>query len=284
MGGDTMPEDDTTQPASGATQLSLLGGFNLHAGGVRVTLPECSQRLVTFVALHDRPQPRPVVAGTLWPDKSEARACANLRSALWRARAAAACSPLVVDGPLLRLAPSVSVDTATFESVGWSIVAEPSKAVEVDRRLYFRELLPGCYDDWVIVERERLALLGLHFLEAIAEGLSAAGRQAEALDTALRLVMADPLRERSQLVLIRVLLDEGSHVRAVAQLAIYVRLIEATFGSKPSESFQRSAQLLIERGARPRSTQRHVMVRRQAGHRKYAATVDAHCTTRLLPA
>jgi DNA-binding SARP family transcriptional activator len=185
------------------------------------------------------------VAGTLWPEKSEARACANLRSALWRAQRSDGSSPIIADGPLLRLSPAVELDTRTFETVGWSVVADPSVACCVDRRLFFRELLPASYDDWVILERERLSLLGLHFLEATVDGLATAGRSAEALDTALRLVAADPLRERSQLLLIRVLVSEGSHLRAAEQVDNYAGLIEKTFGTKPHAGFQGAVRVIL---------------------------------------
>jgi DNA-binding SARP family transcriptional activator len=229
-------------------QLSLVGGFRLDAGEETLTVAESRLRLIGCVALHNRPQSRSVVAGTLWPDKSEVRACANVRSALWRAQVPNGCSPIVADGPLLRLSSNVLLDTVQFETIGWSVVADTSRAVEVDRRLFFQELLPGHYDDWIIIERERLALLGLHFLEAVTDGLSAAGRPAEALDTALRLVAADPLRERSQLALIRVLVEEGSTRRAFAQVESYVDLMTKTFGSAPDASFREAARALIQAG------------------------------------
>ncbi len=67
-------------------RLTLLDGFELRHGDERVSLPLGSQRLVAFLALHDRPLLRVHVAGVLWLDASEERSCANLRSALWRLR------------------------------------------------------------------------------------------------------------------------------------------------------------------------------------------------------
>lgn len=53
------------------------------------------QRLLAFLVLRGRVQQRVLVAGSLWPDSSDRRASANLRSALWHARHEC---PGVVDG------------------------------------------------------------------------------------------------------------------------------------------------------------------------------------------
>ena len=64
--------------------LSLLEGFELRLNGVPIELPLGAQRLIAFLALHNRPLQRGFVAGNLWLESSEERAGANLRSALWR--------------------------------------------------------------------------------------------------------------------------------------------------------------------------------------------------------
>jgi len=61
------------------------------------------------------------------------------------------------------------------------------------------ELLPACYDDWVLAERERFRQLRLHALEALCERLTASRRYGEAIDAGLAAVCAESLRESSQL-------------------------------------------------------------------------------------
>src|SRR3954449_6680807 len=68
------------------SRLSLFDGFELRCHDQRVELPMVAQRLVALLAVHDRPLLRAYVAGTLWPDKTDARSLANLRSVLWRLR------------------------------------------------------------------------------------------------------------------------------------------------------------------------------------------------------
>jgi DNA-binding SARP family transcriptional activator len=129
----------------------------------------------------------------------------------------------------------LAVDVRRVEYAGWSLVRGLTTAPpEIDPQLFFLELLPGWYDDWVIMERERVAQLQLHFLEALTNAMLAAGRVAEALDVAVRLVAIDPLRERSQRALIAVYTTEGSLGQARRQLARYRELMLDTFGCEPS--------------------------------------------------
>jgi DNA-binding SARP family transcriptional activator len=65
-------------------QLRLLDRFELRSGGRVIPVTVGPQRLVTYLALHDRLLPRAHVAGMLWPDVPAERANANLRAAIWR--------------------------------------------------------------------------------------------------------------------------------------------------------------------------------------------------------
>lgn len=238
-----------------SVRLCLLGGFELLLDGMSVPLTESAQRLLVFLALHERPQTRSFVAGSMWPDKSEHRAAANLRSCLWRLPEEARV--VESDGATLRLAPHIDVDMRALEVMGWALIRQPNSASlpeTIDRSTFYRELLPGWYDDWVILERERLEQLRLHFLEALVGSLLGDGRHAEAIETALRLVAADPLRERSQLALIWAYVAEGSYGAAIRQKELYVNLIYETFGPQPLDSFnQNLLEMFTRRGSLTRS-------------------------------
>jgi DNA-binding SARP family transcriptional activator len=197
--GCTMTITDATQESRAAAEaagartardvyLNLLGGFELWVDGELVRIPEGSERLVVFVALRERPQPRLLVAGSLWPEKSDQRALANLRSSLWRCRLDDGYSVVVPDRNRLRLAAGVRLDVAEMETTGWALLKQPDlvSVDEVNRRLFFEELLPGWYDDWVIMERERLSQVQGHGLRALEELLTRLHRSAEALEVALR--------------------------------------------------------------------------------------------------
>ena len=60
------------------SHLRMLGGFEVTVDGRHVDIADASQRLLVLLALSGKPQRRTRVAGTLWPEKPEARAAANL--------------------------------------------------------------------------------------------------------------------------------------------------------------------------------------------------------------
>ena len=226
--------------------LDLLGGFRLTVDSEMLEVSDAAQRLVAFLALNRRPLPRALIAGMLWPEKKEARAFANLRSCLWRLNGGSPCSAIVCCGSSLALNPLVNLDVVALERDGWALLDEATVSERVLRSDYFsQELLPGWYDDWVIVERERLGQLQIRFLEALVHHLRATGEYARAIDNAMRLVAVEPLREKSQLALIQALVDEGSWGRAQRQADQYHLLMEEAFGCEPSSAFVSQCSSLV---------------------------------------
>jgi DNA-binding SARP family transcriptional activator len=217
----------------------MLSGFSLVAADAHHEAPEGCQRLLVQLALRDRPQCRAVVAATLWPEKSDARACANLRSALWRLPTPGGAPLVVAEGATLRLSERVDVDVRRAEALGWALVRGQHNDIDdVDIGLFLGELLPGWYDDWVIFERERIAQLQVHFLEALSDLLLMRGRIPQALDVALRLVAADPFREGSHRALLAVYRADRNVGQAQRHLEGYRELIRSTFGCDASPSLR----------------------------------------------
>ena len=229
-------------------QLNLIGGFELSIGDGLVDLADPARRLLAYLSLHRMAQPRALVAGSLWPEKPEARALANLRSALWAANDCGREDLVEPRGGCLRLRRDVRVDVRLVQDEGWSLIEradDAAGAVPVaDSRLataaaglLFDDLLPGWYDDWVLLERERFAELQVHVLDVLVPALAAAGSNSLAIHLALRLVALDPLRERSQLALIRAYLAEGSLGRAKRQHRAFDELMLGSLGSAYRRSF-----------------------------------------------
>ena len=89
--------------------LQLLGSFRLSVGSQTTRLPLQAQRLVAYLAVRDSATPRQPLAERLWPFTSQARAQANLRTALWRVRQEAPDS-VTVNHEAVELDSGVSVD------------------------------------------------------------------------------------------------------------------------------------------------------------------------------
>ena len=109
----------TREGAAAEVRVGLLDGFAVTRAHEPLSLPMGAQRLVAFLAVHRRPTLRAFVAGTLWPETSEERALANLRSTLWRVQTRAR-GLLEVSSGCLRLAPGVRVDLRVAERVAQS--------------------------------------------------------------------------------------------------------------------------------------------------------------------
>src|SRR5437588_9576982 len=197
--GKTSPRNGTRERSlTGRTRLDLdlLRAFELRKDGVAVSLPPGSQRLVAFLALRDRPLGRVHVAGNLWLDVSDDRACANLRTAVWRLRQ---LDPGVIESSAthMRLSRTVAVDVHDTLAQARRLV-DPSVTCEESDLVgdaLLAELLPDWYDDWVLLEQERFRQIRLHALESLCSRLLATRRFAMAIEAGLAAVAAEPLRE-----------------------------------------------------------------------------------------
>lgn len=220
---------------SAPVRLVLLGGFQLRLGERPLHLPLSAQRLLAFLALHDRPLSRLFVAGSLWPDTAEVRSFANLRSALWRLHRPG--TALVKStAQHLNLHPDVAVDLRETTDLALRIL---NTSAEVDpgalATLYqANDLLLDWYFDWVLIERERFRQLRLHALEVLCERLTRAGRFAHAVQAGLAAVTGEPLRESAQRVLIRAYLSEGNRAEAFHQYQNYCNALHRELRLEPS--------------------------------------------------
>jgi DNA-binding SARP family transcriptional activator len=223
--------------------LRLLGGLVVAEGESVVSLPSDAQRVLALLALAGPSLPRSVVAGTLWFDASQDHANGSLRSAVWRLRRCV--SRLIeADARVVSLRPEVAVDVATVSADARRFCA-PDACIgayeRVDIEPFTRELLPGWYDEWTIVERERVRQLSLHALEAIARCLVVPARFAEAVDAAIAAISLDPLRETAHRVLITIHHAEGNPSEARRHYRSYRTLLRDTLGLEPSRDLTRIA-------------------------------------------
>ena len=97
------------------------------------------------------------------------------------------------------------------------------------------DLLPGWYDDWALLERERIRQRLLHALEALSHRLVQLRRFAEAVDAAMMAVGSDPLRESAQRALIEAHLAEGNVVEGRRSFDAYRELLARELGTEPGE-------------------------------------------------
>jgi DNA-binding SARP family transcriptional activator len=224
--------------AKHSLRIALLGGFELFDRGRHVSVSEGSERLLAFVALHGHPDRRIVVAGTLWPEVSERRSYASLRSTLARMDRISR-SALQVDPLLVSLDEGVGVDLRDAQALAHRLMDAATPPGKLDLTAaalasLSADLLPGWYDDWVLLEAEDWRQLRLHALEALADILTGRRRFGDATAAARAAIRAEPLRESAHAALIRIHLAEGNQSEALREFDGYRRLLQTELGLRPT--------------------------------------------------
>jgi DNA-binding SARP family transcriptional activator len=223
---------------AGSAALGLLHGFELRCGGTRITLQHAAQRLLALLAVHGRPVRRDWAAGALWLDASQEHANGCLRTTLWRTDPAA--RRLVhATSTELALDDTVSIDTTAMTDAARRVFERDGGRSELIALQGAGELLPDWYDDWVVLERERLRQLRLHALETLCVDFTARGRYAEAIEAGLAAVMGEPLRESAQRALISAYLAEGNPSDALRAYQLFRDRLRRDLALAPSPALQR---------------------------------------------
>ena len=231
-------------------QIQLLGDFRLvHGDALLTTLNTARlQSLLAYLLLHRHaPQPRQQIAFALWPDSTEARAHGSLRKLLHQLSSVLpeAETFLRVDRQTLqwRLAAPVALDVAEFENA-----ASDHSSLETLRRapdLYRGDLLPGCYDDWIIPERERLRQLFTAAMQRLTLLLENRREYPGAIQCAQRLLQHDPLHEATYRHLMRLYALSGDRAGAVRIFHACATALERELGVEPSPAAREEFEHLL---------------------------------------
>lgn len=215
--------------------LHLFAGPYVTLGRRRVEVPEGGKRLLVFVALHRGRVERRYAAGFLWPLGNDVRAAGNLRSALWRLNRAG-IHLMSTDKQSLTMRDEVLVDAHLVSSWAARVLADTASDGDLGLMPWgvdAFDLLPGWYDDWVLVERERMRQRILHALEALSRQLTRQGRWAGAVEAAMMAVSAEPLRESAQRALIEAHLAEGNWIEGRRSFEAYRDILDRELAAEP---------------------------------------------------
>ena len=244
----------------------FLGQYKLFQDDIPVEFPAAvgARLLLAYLVLHPgQAYPRSVLAEMLAPNQPEPRARHALSHALWHIRR---CLPGLIEGRdeeiQISTLISVQVDALEFKTLAGrglarqgiklrspqAVLADLSEAAE----LYHGDLLEGHYEDWILAEREWLREQYLQVLEGLILALKATLRYEQALNVALRLVNADPLRESAHREGMRLYHYLGRPAAALKQFETCKEVINRELGLEVEPETQSLAQA-ISRHAAPES-------------------------------
>ncbi len=222
-----------------ALHIHLLGGFGVATqnGDLPGLHQPRQQALLAYLLLNRHaPQRRQEIAFRFWPDSTESQARTNLRKLLHTLR------QLLPDADTyLRF---------TSESVQWQAnapytfdVALVEEALEQDRkaealRYYKGDLLPGFYDDWIVIARERLRGQIMEALAALTQQHAAAGELQTALSYAQQWVSLDPLQETAYCQVMSLYLAQDDRAAALRTYHTVATLLREELGVDPNPAIE----------------------------------------------
>lgn len=230
------------RPARPWLRLRLLGGceFLRPDGPVHLETAKTGALLV-YLAMQPGPQQRHRLTGLLWGELPEPNARRNLRRALWNLRRQLTtpdAAPLIL----------TTRQTVEFnrQSDYWLDAEAFEKLVEggTDLReavkLYRGEFLDGFYvrgapafEEWALMERERLRTLASLALQRLVAQCTARGEYKAGILYARRLLALDPWQEEAHRALMRLLALTGQRSAALAQYEECRRLLAQELGLEP---------------------------------------------------
>lgn len=219
-------------------ELSLLGRWQLRTGGRLVDVAPRQRRIISVLALVGS-QSRRVLAATLWPTSAEPQAAGNLRSGLWQVNHQL---PNLISSAaeVLSLDPNVAVDLHHVHHrigvIKFGIEPPDPDDVSVLGR---SQLLPGWYDDWVLVEQERFNVLRMEALETLARRFFERGERDDGFEAALAAAAIEPLRECAHRLIIEGHLQAGNYDSAVHAYNDFRTRLTAELGVPPSRQMSR---------------------------------------------
>lgn len=240
---------------------NLLGTLTIYRGQEQLDFSgsTSARALLAFLLLNRaHPQSRNRLAGLFWPNMDETRSRRALTQALWRIRNLLP-DHLTTDAHNVHIpvAPSLLIDVEEFESLAgayspFEIASQEEKLANTQTlcqavELYRGDLLDGLYEDWVLVERERLRELFLRTLDGLIDLEKTRGDYARALDYALRLAQSDPYREAAHREVMRLYYALDRPEAALTQYETCCRILEEEFGLEVDKPTRALAQEIAMR-------------------------------------
>lgn len=228
-------------------RISLLGEVSIQKGDAPINgLPSrAAEALFIYLACNPRPVSREKLAELLWAERSPTQALTNLRTILTPLRRELG-EYLSVERNTLAFtgAEQAWLDAVEFENQlkAAGIPADPRR-LQSALDLYRGDFLEGFhlrdgygFEEWAILQRERLRQLARDGFRALARSRVESGLYAEGLAAALRWQRLDPYDEDACRTLMWFLLRTGQRAAALQTYQTLHKKLEADLGVTPASA------------------------------------------------
>jgi predicted ATPase/DNA-binding SARP family transcriptional activator len=243
-------------PSGTKIRLRFLGGCQVLLPGGPARLETAKTRaLLVYLTMSPKPVERHKLMGLLWGDLPEPNARRNLRRALWNLRRQLTLAdtppPIIADRKALEFdwgSPSWC-DVRAFQAACTQLVrltqeevSKPELAgIRSGVELYQGDFLDGFFindappfEDWVLVEAERLRLLAIRALQKLGDMYEVLEAFEPALVCAQRLLAVEPWREETHQQVMRLLARTDQREAALAQFETCRRILAEELDVEPS--------------------------------------------------
>jgi DNA-binding SARP family transcriptional activator len=221
--------------------VKLLGQFEVRLDGIAIDIPSrTEQSLLAFLISNPGTSfRREQLAGMFWPESSDENAKGYLRQATWRLRKAlkdaSPQTPDIIHSNKINLAfnhnISFWVDALALEKGQGQTVQELLE----ETSLYQGELLPGFYDDWVILERERLRTFFDRKMHRLLQGLISDESWEVVIEQAERWISLGEIPEPAYRALMIAYSSLGDKGKALTTFMRCLDALEQELGVGPAE-------------------------------------------------
>jgi len=212
-------------------EIRLLGNYEVRQDGQIVDIQSRPARLLLAYLLlpAGKRQPREKLAGILWPESDENNARSNLRQALWRLRKGIGDEYVLADNYSVFFDTSAPywLDIAALESGSDHDLPDALSA-------YRGELLPGYYEDWIFLERERLAATFERKMQQWLNRLAGQGAWTAVIEWAEQWIAFGAIPEPAYRALMEAHAAQGDLARMAAAYDRCVAALHSEIGVEPS--------------------------------------------------
>src|SRR6266480_358896 len=212
------------------------------------------QELFCYLLLHrDHSLPRETLASILWPETTTTQSKKNLRQALWQLQSALGSQNEPANNRILLVEPdwvqlnseaNLWLDVAIFEQVFHLVQKIPDQELDNSKAqlledtvyLYQGPLLEGWYQDWCLLERERLQSMYLTMLDKLMSYCEVHHDYETGLLYGMRIMCYDRARERTHRRMMRLYYLLGDRAEALRQYERCAAALEEELGIHPSKN------------------------------------------------
>jgi DNA-binding SARP family transcriptional activator len=217
-------------------KVRLLGGVEISLDGRRLRAFNSLrlQRFLALIALRRDLQHRSRLAFELWPDSDERQARTNLRKLLHDFRHSLPDTGefVEIDNEIVRWIPTgpADVDVLTFRD------ALAAGDLELATRVYSGDLLPACYDDWVLDERAKLRAEAYGAFMRLTEETAGRSDHPATIRYAQRIIDLEPTDEAAVRIQMEAHLALGNRAAALRAYHRFAEVLERELAVAPGEA------------------------------------------------